>query len=551
MSKNKDSEIKIEDEKKKIKIFSNFIIPPKVESIKNRIKTSSSTMKKNHRILTTVEIGNDPNFKKYIKYLEGIRKKEQEEYLEYLRQKNRKDPLLVKLSIDRQITFPEFCDKFKINTYLIDYFDYYEIQKINKKKTAELIKKIKERIKKEKNKLNNKENAQIENIENIDKNYKYFKRRINLINPQKLKKEEKRLSMDNFKDKNSIKIEGIDFDLIKNIYPELEENDKKILNLYINNEIEQEKKNFYKNIYNKNTKTEPKFYSDKYTITHTLEKRSQRKLNRLKTLINKKKDKLDIDYVRPKTSKTLPNEEEKEIFYLNYIPNSSKYKHINFQKNLIFNNEFINNKNIKNKFRNKYNNIKTETDIFPEKKLLKKSSQVINNLNKIKSVLKQDKKYTSKTIERANTAFKRNEFINSEKRNFDKLMKDNNKGFNKYLEIKEKIKKKRKFNIFKDLKEMTKTAGKNTLEATDIFSKLLNSLCKEEKKEKKKYYKFANNNYYLKLNQLRENNGINEDAKENLEGIKKSYEILMLKIKKRYNEINNIMKNSKNLPKEF
>lgn len=555
MSKKKPLKEQLEEEEKKLKIFSNFEVPTKPENIKQRIKSETLSIKNKNTILKTVEIGNDPNFKQYINYLHILRKKEEEEYLEYLRSLNRKDPLLSKLDVNKKISFPDFCEKFKINPYLFDYFDYYEIQKINKKKTAELIKKIKERIKREKKQLNSNEKKST-SLDDMDKNYKIFKRRVSLISNKTVLKDEKRLSLENLSDKNKFFIEGIDFNLIKNLYPEIEENDKKYLDLCLNNEIQKERKKFYKTIKDKenskkNSITNYFFDSDEYTISHTLSQKSQNKLNRLKLTINNKLDRLDKD--RPKTSKTLPNNESNYLRYLNYIPNTSKYKHINYQKDLIFNNEFMSNKNnrLKNIFKNKYNNIKTDSNIYSKNNLLTKTNNVLNNVNRIKSVLKRDKIYTSKTITRANTAFKKTDGINAEKNRMEKLMKDNKKSYKKYKDMKEKVEKKRNLKVFKELKEMTKSNEKNGIESTDIFCKTLNDLCKEEKKENNKYKKFLKYNYNYKLEKLQKDSVDTKNTEKNIEKIMHSYELLKLNIKKRYKEINNIIKRSKKKSKYF
>ena len=538
MSINKLKKKEIEDESDKIKIFSNLIIPTKIENIKTRINKDTSSMRKNHKILNTVEYGNDPDFRKYMLYLANMRKKEEEEFLEYLRQKNKKDPLLSKLDVNKKISFPDFIDKFKINSFLMNYFDYYEIQKINKKQTAELIKQIKERIRKEKNKENKKEIVIGEN--NIDKSYTKFKNRISLINIKNLKKEEKRLSIEN---KNNIYIEGIDFDLLQQIFPEIQENEKKLQLLSLINELKKEKKKFQnkiKRISHKKSKTESHFIPDKYTIAHSLDNKNQHKLNKLKSLIHKR-----LDKDRPKTTKTIPYN---DLFYLNYIPNTSKYKHINYHKNLIFNNEFFDKSNKNKNKENKINinkSTKTEPNKYSEYNLLTKSNRVINNLTKIKSLLKQDKNYTSRTINRANTAYKRTDNIKSEQRFMENLMKDNKKNINKIKAMKEKMKNRNKFHVFEELKEITKKSEKNTIEITDIFSKTLNGLCKEEKKENKKFHKFIKNNYFLKIEGINEDNSKKEDFLENLEHIKHSYEKIKFKIKKRYKEINNIIKSSK------
>ena len=550
--------------KEKTRLFTNFKTLTKTENINSRINSDKLNIKNNNRILSTVSYGNDPNFQESMLHLDNLRKKEKEECLEYIRQKNKKDPLLSKLDINKKISFSDFYERFKVNNFIINYFDYYEIQKINKKKTAELIQKIKQKLRGKKQSLkikyesneqnhsnhsyhsyNNSENN--DEIKSNSESFKNFKRRISLINSNNYRNSLnlKKINIKNFindinNNKNSIYIDGIDFNLIKALYSDIEENDKKINDLLLINEIRKEKnlymhknidrKNYYKNNYT----------PDKYSIAHSLDKKSKTKLKRLKLLIDKK-----LEKDRPKTTKTLSTY---DFQYLNYIPNTSQYKHITYHKNLIFNNEFINTKKgKKNKFnkKNKYNNIKTESNIYSERNLLIKSNKLINNLSQIKSVLKKDKNYTSKTILRANTTFKRNYRIKSDQRLMESLMKDNKKTIGKIKQIKEKYLKKEKINIFRELKEMTKSTDKNSIESTEVFTKTLNTLCKEEKKFNKNYKNFIKNNYYLKLEELQENNIENTKAKDNIHNYILSYENLKLNIKKRCKEINNIIKKSK------
>ena len=550
--------------KEKTRLFTNFKTLTKTENINSRINSDKLNIKNNNRILSTVSYGNDPNFQEYMLHLDNLRKKEKEECLEYIRQKNKKDPLLSKLDINKKISFSDFYERFKVNNFIINYFDYYEIQKINKKKTAELIQKIKQKLRGKKQSLkikyesneqnhsnhsyhsyNNSENN--DEIKSNSESFKNFKRRISLINSNNYRNSLnlKKINIKNFindinNNKNSIYIDGIDFNLIKALYSDIEENDKKINDLLLINEIRKEKKLYmHKNINRKN-QYKNNYTPDKYSIAHSLDKKSKTKLKRLKLLIDKK-----LEKDRPKTTKTLSTY---DFQYLNYIPNTSQYKHISYHKNLIFNNEFINTKKgKKNKFnkKNKYNNIKTESNIYSERNLLIKSNKLINNLSQIKSVLKKDKNYTSKTILRANTAFKRNYRIKSDQRLMESLMKDNKKTIGKIKQIKEKYLKKEKINIFRELKEMTKSTDKNSIESTEVFTKTLNTLCKEEKKFNKNYKNFIKNNYYLKLEELQENNIENTKAKDNIHNYILSYENLKLNIKKRCKEINNIIKKSK------
>ena len=178
-----------------------------------------------------------------------------------------------------------------------------------------------------------------------------------------------------------------------------------------------------------------------------------------------------------------------------------------------------------------------------------KSNKLINNLNQIKSVLKKDKNYTSKTINRASTAFRNR--AKFDQRFMEGLMNNNKKTIKKIKEIKEKMEKKEKFHVFQQLKEIIKSNEKNRIETTDTFTKTINELFKEEKKENKKYNNFMKNNFYLKLEGINEDNIENLKTKKNLENLKLTYEKIKLKIKKRYKEINNIFKMSKKKSKSL
>ena len=124
-------------------------------------------------------------------------------------------------------------------------------------------------------------------------------------------------------------------------------------------------------------------------------------------------------------------------------------------------------------------------------------------------------------------------------------MKDKKKNINKIKEMKDKMKNNEKLNVFNEFKDMTKKIEKNKIELTDVFTKTLNSLCKEEKKFNKQYNFFLKNNYKLKLEGIEEDNIENKKAKENIQNYSHSYEKLKLKILKRYRDLNNIIKTSK------
>ena len=59
MNENETTINKLENSSENIQIFSNFDIPAKALNIKRRIKKDTLNIKKNHKILKTVEYGND------------------------------------------------------------------------------------------------------------------------------------------------------------------------------------------------------------------------------------------------------------------------------------------------------------------------------------------------------------------------------------------------------------------------------------------------------------------------------------------------------------
>ena len=525
--KKKNQEVKDEEKKR---LFSGINISKKETNIKSRINSKTSTIRKKNKILNTVEYGDDPNFQKYMIFLDNLRKKNEKEFLELMRERNKKDSYLNKLDINKKISFTDFEEKFQINSYLMNYFDYYEIQKINKRQIKDLIDLLKKRKQEQENKDNKKQIIKDDIIDNTDND---INRRLSIITLQNYNKKNRK-SFIGYNDKNNIYIEGIDFNIINKIYPKIEENNKKFHDLYLINEIEKEKKKLNKKMYREvNSKRFKKMNNwtlDEYSIYNRLEEKSQKKLQRLKKEIKNKFNK-----ERPKTTKALlPSE---RLHYLNYIPNSSKYKHINYQKNLIFNYKSANT-NQNDKSKKDYN-------------LILQSNKVINRLKKINSVLRKDKNYTTKTIARANTIFHKTEYIKNDQNLMENLMKNKKGNVNKILKLKEKLQKKEKFSTFNELKEMTRLSDKTSLETTDVFIKSLNSLCKEEKKNNKYYNSFMRSNYDLKLKGAEEFNKENLHTKNNIKNVHKQFEILKLKIKKRYKDINNIIGNSKKISKGF
>ncbi len=60
----------------------------------------------------------------------------------------------------------------------------------------------------------------------------------------------------------------------------------------------------------------------------------------------------------------------------------------------------------------------------------------------------------------------------------ENLMKNNKKSINKIKQMKDKMKNKENFHVFKEFKEITKLSEKNSIEVTDFFSKAINELFK-------------------------------------------------------------------------
>lgn len=183
--------------------------------------------------------------------------------------------------------------------------------------------------------------------------------------------------------------------------------------------------------------------------------------------------------------------------------------------------------------------------------LLTKSNNIIGELKDIKLLLKKDRNYTSKTINRASSNYFKSRTRRQDRKLMEQIMKENIIDHSKIEEMRKKRKNKddEQLNIFNLLKQVNggfERDNKFYPNVHVLFSKSLNSLCREEKKENKEYNFIIKNHYHLKLE--------NDEMKQNVKNIKDNIEekqvlvnILNLKIHEKCEKINDIIsQNDKN-----
>ena len=179
-----------------------------------------------------------------------------------------------------------------------------------------------------------------------------------------------------------------------------------------------------------------------------------------------------------------------------------------------------------------------------------KSNKIIKNLKEIKHLLKKDKNYTTKTIHRASKKYHQNERIKQDQKLMEKVMIDDRKNISKMKEMEKRRKIKKineKNNVFNTLKQINEAYEKDKKIYSEMnlqFTRSLNALCRKEKKENKTYQQILKNNYHLKLEKEEEDNNI-QIIKDNIDNKQQFVESLNAKIKKKCDEINNIIAESK------
>jgi hypothetical protein len=566
------------------KIFESIHIGNKDILLKKRIKSSCGVISRNNKLMKKVGYGNDVNYQKYMLYLDKIRESYQTE-LNTLNEKSKRDNAIDKNQLlSKKISFSEFSNKFKINPYLLEYFDYYDIQKINRKDLKRL-------LRKEENNLLLKtesefsDDSQGENKKKLRMNKTDINKYENYLNNQ----------CNNFKNTKKINqykqinLSGIDFDLIDKISSETTKVKKEIEHINYLKDLKKQKEKIFKKALKamqkseeKNVKIDVDSLVDEYTISHKNESKNVKKLNRLKSNIQKKIKKLEVQNLNKKRtlSKTMY---QNTPIYFRYIPNSSKYKHISYQKENLFNKEFETDRKADMSFK-KYNNksktnndsiskseqihkistlIKTKKNNFSNAEsyfltnndnLLTKSNNVLDHLKEIKFVLKKDRNYTTSTINRANNNYMQTRRGKRDQKLVGRIINDSKQDIDKFREIQKKRKNKdylEENNIFRKLKQVNggfeRDKKVNVNSVHTLFSKSLNAMCKDEKKENKNFNYIVKNSYYLKL----ENDVLNENIKNMKNNIKKRQifvNILNYDIQKKCAKINDIInKSGKNL----
>ena len=566
------------------KVFENIHVGKKDILLRKRIKSSCGVISKNNKLMKKVGYGNDVNYQKYMLYLDKIRESYQTE-LNTLNEKSKRDNAIDKNQLlSKKISFSEFSNKFKINPYLLEYFDYYDIQKINRKDLKRL-------LRKEENNLLLKtesefsDDSQRENKKKLRMNKTDINKYENYLNNQ----------CNNFKNTKKINqykqinLSGIDFDLIDKISSETTKVKKEIEHINYLKDLKKQKEKIFKKALKamqkseeKNVKIDVDSLVDEYTISHKNESKNVKKLNRLKSNIQKKIKKLEVQNLNKKRtlSKTMY---QNTPTYFRYIPNSSKYKHISYQKENLFNKEFETDRKADMSFK-KYNNksktnndpiskseqihkistlIKTQKNNFSNAEsyfltnndnLLTKSNNVLDHLKEIKFVLKKDRNYTTSTINRANNNYMQTRRGKRDQKLVGRIINDSKQDIDKFREIQKKRKNKdylEENNIFRKLKQVNggfeRDKKVNVNSVHTLFSKSLNAMCKDEKKENKNYNHMIKSSYYLKL----ENEIMNEKIKNMKNNIKKRQvyvNILNYNIQRKCTKINDIIaKTGKNL----
>ena len=566
------------------KVFENIHVGKKDMLLRKRIKSSCGVISKNNKLMKKVGYGNDVNYQKYMLYLDKIRESYQTE-LNTLNEKSKRDNAIDKNQLlSKKISFSEFSNKFKINPYLLEYFDYYDIQKINRKDLKRL-------LRKEENNLLLKtesefsDDSQRENKKKLRMNKTDINKYENYLNNQ----------CNNFKNTKKINqykqinLSGIDFDLIDKISSETTKVKKEIEHINYLKDLKKQKEKIFKKALKamqkseeKNVKIDVDSLVDEYTISHKNESKNVKKLNKLKSNIQKKIKKLEVQNLNKKRtlSKTMY---QNTPTYFRYIPNSSKYKHISYQKENLFNKEFETDRKADMSFK-KYNNksktnndsiskseqihkistlIKTKKNNFSNAEsyfltnndnLLTKSNNVLDHLKEIKFVLKKDRNYTTSTINRANNNYMQTRRGKRDQKLVGRIINDSKQDIDKFREIQKKRKNKdylEENNIFRKLKQVNggfeRDKKVNVNSVHTLFSKSLNAMCKDEKKENKNYNHMIKSSYYLKL----ENEIMNEKIKNMKNNIKKRQvyvNILNYNIQRKCTKINDIIaKTGKNL----
>ena len=566
------------------KVFENIHVGKKDILLRKRIKSSCGVINKNNKLMKKVGYGNDVNYQKYMLYLDKIRESYQTE-LNTLNEKSKRDNAIDKNQLlSKKISFSEFSNKFKINPYLLEYFDYYDIQKINRKDLKRL-------LRKEENNLLLKTESEFSDDSQREKKKKLR------MNKTDINKYENYLNnqCNNFKNTKKINqykqinLSGIDFDLIDKISSETTKVKKEIEHINYLKDLKKQKEKIFKKALKamqkseeKNVKIDVDSLVDEYTISHKNESKNVKKLNRLKSNIQKKIKKLEVQNLNKKRtlSKTMY---QNTPTYFRYIPNSSKYKHISYQKENLFNKEFETDRKADMSFK-KYNNksktnndsiskseqihkistlIKTKKNNFSNAEsyfltnndnLLTKSNNVLDHLKEIKFVLKKDRNYTTSTINRANNNYMQTRRGKRDQKLVGRIINDSKQDIDKFREIQKKRKNKdylEENNIFRKLKQVNggfeRDKKVNVNSVHTLFSKSLNAMCKDEKKENKNYNHMIKSSYYLKL----ENEIMNEKIKNMKNNIKKRQvyvNILNYNIQRKCTKINDIIaKTGKNL----
>ena len=563
------------------KLFSALDIPKKEMFLGKKIAQSTKQISKDDKIMRDTQMGFKDHYLNYLKYIDSL--KSQQEIEEIQNQLNHQLLSLQKPEDKiKPISFSEFAKKYK-NFPFLDYLDYYDIQKINKKE-------------KEREFENFHSIDQMNNRKNNRRLYlKTAKNRNYLNKDSTLFTENNHLIIDNFKnnkcnnsirrsrkssghknnsnEKNVKNILGLDTKLIKKIQTETNKINQKMQNLKLNMDLNKEKiknaKSSKINLYLKKQCSSNQTIENK--MSNNFKSKKERKLSNLNKQIEKlKKNENNVKSVNTKKDnfKNRSNiYNEKHLYYVDYIPNTSLYKHITFQKEWMFKNEIHPKK--KNKYDEwskpknfkehiKYYRTESKLNFSNDKKrpfskenknnILYSSNQIVVNSKLIKNILKTDSNYTTRTITAGSNRYKKNNNKNDvEKRTMEREIKNEKYDSPDDIKlIKNDYQKPRK-SVFRTLEQISKKfSSENIKLSNDIksrFNKSLNELCKLEKNEKVLIQKMKKGNFELRAEENKKSNTRLKKMQSDIKIKDHFIKYLTQKVSKEYNDVISIGSN--------
>ena len=549
------------------KLFTSLDIPKKEMYLEKKIAQSTKLISKGNKIIRNTQMGFKDNYLKYLQYIDSL--KTRQEIEEVQKQLNHE-----LLSMQKQeekikpISFSDFAKKYKHFPFL-EYLDYYDIQKINKQeKEREFEILHSNELKHKKNnrslylqsaksrKQLNKESTLFTENNNAKRNSKNSKC-YNFIRRTRGASDYK----DNSNDKGGISISGLDMKLIKKIHTETNKINKKIENLKFDVDSDKNIKSSKTNLYLKNLCDSDQIIENK--ILNNFKSKKERKLFKLNKQIEKYQKNeenvksVDISNVKDKVYN------ENHLYYVDYIPKTSLYKHIAFQKECMFKHEIHRKqnkydewskpKNFKDNI--KYYRTESKLSISNGKKrpfskenrnnILYSSNEIVVSSKLIKNILKTDNNYSTRTITNGSNRYKRNNNVNDvEKKMMEKEMINEKFDSPEDIKIIKSEYQKPRRSVFRTLDKISKKFNSKNIKLSDDiksrFNKSLSELCKLEKKEKAHILKMKKGNFKLRAEENKKSSKRIKVIKNEMKTKEHFIKYLSQKVHKEFNNVINI-----------